>query len=361
MKNIVLTGGPCGGKSSSIVEVKESLEKRGYKVYILDESATRLIHKGLIPFGENANISMYNFQKVIMLYQIYREELLKSKARLHKNSVILYDRGTIDNKTYLNPEDWQKLLKELHLNEEKLLNRYDLVCHLVSLADDRKDLYEEEKTNNDARSETVEEASERDYLTLSNWSKHPNFKIFDNSTSFQEKKDRVKKSIFTYLGEKDCPTKQYRYLVDIEDTNLKDIKNISKKSYITQDYLVTNNQDERRIRKVTTNGENFYYITEKFKNSAGEKIRKSRKLSKLEYEYLLREKDYSYRTIEKTRYTFEKDKLIYTLDLFDNSDLAILEVESDKKVKLPEDISVIERLHVNNKDIAKKKQLSLSI
>ena len=357
MKNIVLTGGPCGGKSSSIVEVKESLEKRGYKVFILDEAATRLINKGIKPFGDDANISMYNFQKLIMVYQLYREELIKSKARFYKNSIILYDRGAIDNKTYISSEEWNRLLKDLHLNEEKLLNRYDLVLHLVSLADDKKDLYEEEKTNNAARSETVEEASTRDRITLENWSKHPNFKIFDNSTSFKEKKNRVKKSIFTYLGEKDCPTKQYRYLVDIEDTDLNRIKAEGKKSYIIQDYLTTDKQEERRIRKVSTNGENFYYITEKFENIYGEEIRKSRKLSRLEYERLLKEKDYSYKTIEKTRYTFERDKHVYTLDLFDYSDLAILEVEADHQIRLPDDISIIERLHVNNRDLAKGKVL----
>ena len=100
MKNIVLTGGPCAGKTTALSELKQCLEERGYKVFILEESATELINKGIKPFGENA-IPIYDFQKIIINYQLRKEFLIRLKATFYKNCIILYDRGVIDNKSYL--------------------------------------------------------------------------------------------------------------------------------------------------------------------------------------------------------------------------------------------------------------------
>ena len=100
MKNIVLTGGPCAGKTTALAVLKECLEELGYKVFIVSESATELINKGIRPFGENA-IPLYDFQKIILKYQMIKEKLVRTKARLFKKSIILYDRGAIDNKSYI--------------------------------------------------------------------------------------------------------------------------------------------------------------------------------------------------------------------------------------------------------------------
>ena len=43
VKRIVLTGGPCAGKSSSLNLIQKYLINKGYLVYIVQESATELI------------------------------------------------------------------------------------------------------------------------------------------------------------------------------------------------------------------------------------------------------------------------------------------------------------------------------
>ena len=72
MKKIVLTGGPCSGKSTALSNIKETLENLGYNVFIVNEAATELINNGIKPFGENA-ISMYDFQKYVIDYQLKQE------------------------------------------------------------------------------------------------------------------------------------------------------------------------------------------------------------------------------------------------------------------------------------------------
>ena len=40
---IVLTGGPCAGKTTTIAKIKEDLENLGYHVLLLNECATEII------------------------------------------------------------------------------------------------------------------------------------------------------------------------------------------------------------------------------------------------------------------------------------------------------------------------------
>lgn len=39
---IALTGGPCGGKTTSISVLEQQLTNKGYKVFIVEEMATRI-------------------------------------------------------------------------------------------------------------------------------------------------------------------------------------------------------------------------------------------------------------------------------------------------------------------------------
>ena len=39
----VLTGGPCGGKSSTLSPLKEALEMKGYKVFIVPEVSLKIL------------------------------------------------------------------------------------------------------------------------------------------------------------------------------------------------------------------------------------------------------------------------------------------------------------------------------
>ena len=50
-KKIVLTGGPCSGKTTSIQKIEEEFTQLGYKVIIVPEAAPILINSGIRPFG----------------------------------------------------------------------------------------------------------------------------------------------------------------------------------------------------------------------------------------------------------------------------------------------------------------------
>ena len=51
--NIVITGGPCGGKTTALEKISKTFREMGYLVLIVNETATELIRDGiLIAFNE---------------------------------------------------------------------------------------------------------------------------------------------------------------------------------------------------------------------------------------------------------------------------------------------------------------------
>jgi thymidylate kinase len=50
IEKIVITGGPCAGKSTALSRIQKELTQLGYKVLFVSESATEFITNGLTPW-----------------------------------------------------------------------------------------------------------------------------------------------------------------------------------------------------------------------------------------------------------------------------------------------------------------------
>ena len=114
---IVLTGGPCAGKTSTIPRIEEHLIEKGYHVLILNECATETIKQGIRPFGDNA-ATVYDFENEILNLQLFKEKRLKDAVNYYPDDtkvVILYDRGSVDVYAYLGKEQYDRILKENNL------------------------------------------------------------------------------------------------------------------------------------------------------------------------------------------------------------------------------------------------------
>lgn len=183
---IVFTGGPSGGKTKALSRVKNELISRGYNVIIVEEAATMAINSGIRPFGDNA-IPVIDFQRYVLKLQLELEENAISKARENdKDVIILYDRGIMDGKSYLLEDEFKLLLAEANLCEEAILNSYDLVMHLKTVA--FGDSKEFSSDNNPARfEENAKQAILQDMKTLDVWMTHNNFKVIDCKDTFDEK------------------------------------------------------------------------------------------------------------------------------------------------------------------------------
>ena len=140
-------------------------------------------------------------QDTVMDIQIGLEDGFERVLRARgKPGVLLCDRGCMDGSAYMSQKSWEKLLKKRDVQcvSELREGRYNAVFHLVTAAEGAEKYYTLE--NNEVRTETPEKARELDHLTRKAWVGHPNLKIFDNSTNFERKMQRVVEETARLVG-----------------------------------------------------------------------------------------------------------------------------------------------------------------
>ena len=354
---IVITGGPCAGKSSAISYIQNEFTKRGYHVVFVSETATDLINSGLGFSNYNTRL---DFQKSILMLQQAKERLYyESALNLNKDKILIVcDRGTLDSKAFMDPLDFQNLLRICNVNEIELRDNYDAVFHLVSASKGASEFYTLE--NNKARSETVEEARISDDKILQAWTGHPHLRVIDNSTDFKEKMIRLLKEIALFLGEPEPFEIERKYLIEYPDIEkLEKLKNCEKVDII-QTYLLSDNDDEVRIRQRGKDGHYIYYKTVKRKINNLKRLETEKRLSKDEYLDLLMKQDTRYKQIKKSRYCIMYKDIYYEIDIFPFwKDKAIMEVElkdENQNVKIPPFVKLIKE--VTDEEMYKNRNLA---
>lgn len=131
-------------------------------------------------------------QDTVMDMQIGLEDGFERVLRARgKPAVLLCDRGLMDGSAYMSQENWDKMMikRDVQCVSELREGRYNAVFHLVTAAEGAEQFYTLE--NNAVRTETPELARQLDNMTRNAWVGHPNLKIFDNSTDFEKKMQRV--------------------------------------------------------------------------------------------------------------------------------------------------------------------------
>ena len=118
---IVITGGPCAGKTTGKSWIKRAFTAMGYNVIFIPETATELISGGVAPWTLN---STFDYQLCQMKLQIYKEKVFEEAAEklLDADKVIIVcDRGMIDNKAYMPDDEYKKAFLQLGLDETEVL------------------------------------------------------------------------------------------------------------------------------------------------------------------------------------------------------------------------------------------------
>ena len=195
---VVLTGGPCGGKSTSLSTVKESLEAKGYAVHCAPEIFTLLLNGGCTYPGYDGGRALVEFQTALVKLQVQMEDsFLRIAALSDRPSIVVFDRGLLDISAYLPPEVWSSVLTASGLDGAGLTTRYNLVVHLLTAADGAEQFYT--TANNSARTETPQQARVLDSKIRRSWAAHGNVVVLDNSTNFEAKCQRCVDAIVKQL------------------------------------------------------------------------------------------------------------------------------------------------------------------
>ena len=311
---IVITGGPCAGKTTALSRIQTAFTDLGYAVVFIPETATELITGGIAPWTLESNL---DYQFCQMKLQLAKEKIFAEGAEklFGKDKVLVVcDRGMMDNKAYMTENEFANALQLLDCSETELRDEYDAVFHLVTAAKGAKEFYT--TVNNGARTETAEEAVHADDRLISAWTGHPHFRVIDNSTGFEDKMNRLITEISSFLGEPEPLEIERKFLIALPDAALLGEKSV-KRLAISQVYLRAGTSGAgRRIRRARCGDETRYYYTEKTRVTAVTRIEREHEITAAEFEALLSERDEALRTIEKTRYLVPFERHTLEIDVF---------------------------------------------
>ncbi len=359
ISKIVITGGPCAGKTTGMSWIQNAFTEMGYAVIFVPETATELISSGVAPWTLSNNL---DYQLCQIKLQIEKEKVFEEAANKIFNTdkvLIVCDRGAIDNKAYMTDGEFKSTLSVLQLNEVELRDNYDAVFHLVTAAKGAEEFYT--LSNNQARTETVEEASALDDKLIAAWTGHPHFRVIDNTLGFEEKMKKLVAEISSFLGEPEPYEIERKFLIEYPNIKILENNPNCKSIEIIQTYLNSGNDDEIRVRQRGEDGNYIYFKTIKKKVSDVKRIEIEKRLSKDEYLTLLMDADTKKRQIRKTRYCLTYENQYFEIDIYPFwDDKAIVEIElSDENAKItfPEYIKVIKE--VTDDDAYKNASLAM--
>lgn len=344
IKKIVLTGGPCAGKTTALVRVIEHFSNLGYKVFTIPEVPTMFTQAGMDYLTKNKKF-FYEGEKATLELQLELEDkFTRLAATVDEPALIICDRGALDISAYMDASMWEEIMALAGTDAESLKNRYDAVFHLVSAADGAEKYYT--TSNNAQRNEPATEqglaiARMLDKRVMEAWSGHPHLRVVNNHENFDNKLNRVLKEISNVLGIPQPIVEERKYVVEVNG----EVKGCIE-SEITQTYLVTEPGSEVRLRRRSWNGKVVNVLTTKKKISATEQLETERQINNNLYISLLQQADPYRHTIHKTRRSFIWKGQYFELDQYHKpvNNLMILEtkgVAEGEDVRFPPAIKVI--------------------
>jgi len=358
LTKIVLTGGPCAGKTTALSRIIEKFTDKGYLVLALPESAT-LFNQAGVNFLTGDKRLFHAAEKSLLGFQMAMEDyFVQITEAADRPALIICDRGVMDIAAYLSAESWQALLDESELSVVQVRDKcYDAVLHLTTAAKGAEQFYT--TANNSSRTESIELARTLDDKLIAAWTGHPHLRIIDNSTGFEGKINRVVAEISAVLGIPEPIETERKYLVEIVGA----LPAGSVETEIFQTYLLPDDDEEVRVRKRGQNGHYIYFLTRKRTLHGNSRIETERQITPSEYVQYLAQADTDRTTIHKRRTSFVWESRYFELDTFVSPNLpfSLLEIEDAERhedIAFPPFIKVVEDVTDNkefyNSSLAKK-------
>ena len=345
ISKIVLTGGPCAGKTTGMSWIQNTFAKMGYTIIFMQEPATELKSAGITPARCS---SMMAYQLFQMKLQIEKENVYTRAAgdiaeKSGKKVLIVCDRGFFDNRAYMTAGEFDEALRILGVSREEKFRSYDAVFHLETTAKNAKVFYG--TATNAIRDESPEQAAALDDLVIAAWDEHPYYRVIENLNGFEDKMRHLVAEIAAFLGEPAPYEARRRFLVEYPDISmLEDLPDCYREE-IDQVYLHAPQNEEIRLRKRRSGEDCVYYLTRTKTEGGHRRLDSEGRLTEREYMRLLGNADPEMKPIHKTRWSIYWKGHHYEIDLYPFwKDRAVLEVlleDQDEDARIPDFLRVI--------------------
>ena len=353
IKKIVLTGGPCAGKTTALVRIAEYFSGFGYKVFTVPEVPTIYSTAGWNYLTPNRDL-YYQGERAILETQLALEDQFMRLAEVCTRPVLVVcDRGTMDISAYIKPEEWKEITAMCGTNSNELLERYDAVLHLVSAADGAEQYYT--TATNSTRYEQANEeglriARELDKKIIMAWTSPPHLRVINNHEEFDAKLNRVLTEISKVVGLPQPVQQERVFRVEI----VGELPECSE-SEITQTYLVADpNSEVRLCRKQFSGGKVINLHRSRKRISDTQIIETERKVDNNLYEQMLQQADPYRATIKKRRQSFIWKGKFFEIDTYcaPIGDLVMLEAKGvleQEKIDFPPFVKILEDVTGNSR------------
>ncbi|XP_041977316.1 TRPL translocation defect protein 14 isoform X3 [Aricia agestis] len=318
---LVLTGGPCGGKTTGQSRLSTFFENLGWKVFRVPETATVLLSGG-IKFADLSPDEAVKFQENLLKTMIQIENTFFELGRTcQRNCLIICDRGAMDASAFISKETWESMLHANNWHSVELRdNRYNHIVHMVTAANGAEDFYSTE--DHACRSEGMELARELDYKAAAAWIGHPYFDVIDNSSDFDKKMNRLIACVCQRVGidtgdRLNVNSKKRKFLVktplvpDSEFPPFQDFDVVH--NYLQSDYR----KAQVRLRKRGQKGHwSYIHTMRKLHPTNGQSVEIRTQLTHRDYLNMLPQRDDAHFTIFKKRRCFIHENQYYQLDIY---------------------------------------------
>jgi CYTH domain-containing protein len=341
---IAATGGVCGGKTSLLPYLTDSLIEAGAIVAVNPELAAYYIHESNIS-PRSGLISGADFQDLIIKETLHTEGVrfdylasVKTDPLKVQPKVLLCDRGIMDGDAYVPFQVFTRALSRHGLTRVKARDdRYDAVIHMITAAKGAEKFYT--CANNPARSESIEEARVLDDRTQRAWNGHRHWRPIDNSTDFEGKIKRATEEVFKVIGL--VPPGRYERKFRIKPIGPRRLPEASLTMKITQVYLRPASPDkEIRLRRTIIGKDVRYERSIKERHGGGLVVETKAMISDRQFFTELEYQDPARFPVEKTRYCFLYANRYMRVDRFQgrlrNLHMAEVEVmQPGESIELP--------------------------
>lgn len=190
---IVLTGGPCSGKSAAIRQLTAEFPGA---FQVIPEVASLVVKELGVSPPVDDRVALRRYNRAFGEIQRSFETVALHQAMQDGRRAVLMDRGTMDNAPYL-PGGKIELERVYMSTAAAEFARYDLV---VFIRMPERQVYERHRADNPARLETYDFAAWLEHRTGIAWNGHPNVIVVPDFPTWEEKYAAIRDAVVRAAG-----------------------------------------------------------------------------------------------------------------------------------------------------------------
>lgn len=201
IKNIVITGGPCAGKTSAVSHLERVFGGDITTVPDLARHIQQVFPRSEMQADVGAKLAvMRHLRTATARIQEELETAYVTIGRKLSAKVIVLDGGILDGAAYW-PEGLGNFLSEMKLHKDEVCAGYRAIIHLQSLAVSQPELYDQLRKEH--RHAPSSEAQLADQIIRQAWSSHNNYHFVTTESTepqVQQKVVELVQSLVPELG-----------------------------------------------------------------------------------------------------------------------------------------------------------------